>query len=97
MSVASFTSIFKHCIDVWPNQVPEEDYDFWVVAFENEQGETIFRQDADKDEIIRMKNDPDGYYKVWRTFQYAGKPAKWVVWPHSFSKGWCDRFEGILP
>jgi hypothetical protein len=92
----SFLSIFKHCIDVFPTQVPFEDYDFWVVAFENSKGETIFRQDADKNEIARLKNDPDGYYKVWRTFNIKEKPVKWVIWPHSESKDWCDRFEGNL-
>jgi hypothetical protein len=94
---ASFAQIFKHCIDIGYTQVPEEDYDFWCVAFENEAGDTIFRQDADANEITRMKNDPDKYCKVWRTFQYAGKPTKWVVWPHSVSKGWCDKIEGTLP
>lgn len=94
---ASFASTFKHCIDLSYTQVPETDYDFWCVAFENEQGETIFRQDADINEISRVKNDPDGYCKVWRTFQYVGKPYKWVVWPHSISKDWCDRIEGVLP
>ena len=89
--------IFKHCIDINYGQVPETDYDFWCVAFENDQGETIFRQDADQNEITNMKNDSDGYCKVWRSFQHAGKPHKWVVWPHSISKGWCGRIEGILP
>jgi glycosyltransferase involved in cell wall biosynthesis len=94
---ASFAQVFKHCIDVGYQQVPETDYDFWCVAFENEQGETIFREDAQLDEITRMKNDPDGYCKVWRTFKYAGVPTKWIVWPHSISKGWCNKIEGILP
>ena len=66
------------------------------VAFENNTGETIFRKDADIDEIKRMKNDPDGYCKVWREFNYSGKPTKWVVWPHSISKGWCNKIEGNL-
>ena len=94
---ASFAQVFKHCIDIAYYQVTETDYDFWCVAFENEQGETIFRQDAQLDEINRMKSDPDGYCKVWRTFQHIGVPTKWVVWPHSISKGWCDKIEGILP
>jgi len=92
----SFASIFKHCIDVNYGSVPEKDYDFWVVAFHNEQDETIFRKDADKDEINRMMNDPDGYCKVWREFQTAHKPKYWVVWPHSESKGWCERITGNL-
>ena len=93
---ASFLTIFKHCIDVYPHQVPLDDYDFWVVAFENAQGETIHRQDASADEIQRMKNDPDGYMKIWREFNIATKPVKWVIWPHSISKDWCDKIEGNL-
>jgi len=91
-----FASIFKHCIDIGYSQVPEEDYEFWVVAFHNEQDETIFRKDADVNEINRMKNDPDGYCKVWREFQTSHKPKYWVVWPYSTSKGWCERITGNL-
>jgi glycosyltransferase involved in cell wall biosynthesis len=93
---ASFLTIFKHCIDIYTHQVPLDDYDFWVVAFENDKSETIYRQDADIDEINRMKNDPDGYLKVWREFPISSKPVKWVVWPHSVSKDWCDKIEGNL-
>ena len=92
----SFTSVFKHCIDVSFNSVPETDYDFWVVAFHNEKDETLHRQDADVNEINRMKQDPDGYCKVWREFNTTEKPKYWVVWPHSVSKGWCERITGNL-
>ena len=92
----SFLTIFKHCIDVGYHQVPEDDYDFWAVAFHDEKDETIYRKDADQDEIKRMKNDPDGYCKVWREFNMTSKPKYWVVWPHSISKGWCERITGSL-
>ena len=92
----SFTSVFKHCIDIGFTQVPEKDYDFWVVAFHNELDETIYRQDADKGEVDRMLRDIDGYCKVWREFLTDSKPKYWVVWPHSESKGWCDRITGNL-
>ena len=92
----SFSSIFKHCIDVGFHQVPEKDYDFWVVAFHDEKDETIFRKDADINEINMMMNDPDGYCKVWREFQTTHKPKYWVVWPYSTSKGWCERITGNL-
>jgi hypothetical protein len=93
----SWLQIFKHCIDIGFNQCPLDDYHFWCVTFENELGETIFRQDADEAEIKRMKADPDGYYKVWRQFNTDKKPYKWIVWPHSHTKGWLDRIEGLLP
>lgn len=92
----SFASIFKHCIDVGYSQVPENDYDFWAVAFHDENDNTLFRKDADANEIVRMKNDPDGYCKVWREFQTTVKPKYWVVWPHSLSKGWGERITGNL-
>ena len=94
--INSFSSIFKHCIDIGFHQVPEKDYDFWVVAFHTEKDETIFRKDADVNEIKRMMNDPDNYCKVWREFPTTQKPKYWVVWPHSESKGWCDRITGNL-
>jgi hypothetical protein len=92
----SFSSVFKHCIDVHFGQVPEKDYDFWVVAFHDKNDETMFRKDADINEINRMMQDPDGYCKIWREFNTITKPSYWVVWPHSISKGWCDRLTGNL-
>jgi hypothetical protein len=93
---AGFLKIFKHCIDIAYHQVPENDYDFWAVAFKDKNGNDIYRKDADKDEIIRMKNDPDGYCKVWREFQTDQNPSSWIVWPHSISKGWADPITGSL-
>lgn len=92
----SFCMVFKHCIDVGYSSVPEKDYDFWVVAFHNNNDETLFRKDADKNEITSMLRDPDGYCKIWREFQTDALPDYWVVWPHSESKGWCDRITGRI-
>ena len=91
-----FAQVFKHCIDVNYASVPEKDYDFWVIAFHGSDDSTLFRKDADKSEISRMMNDPDKYCKIWREFQTTQKPTYWVVWPHSESKGWCDRLTGNL-
>lgn len=92
----SLLSIFKHCIDIGYDRVPEKDYNFWCVAFHGENNETIYRQDANKEEIDRMFKDPDKYCKVWREFNCEQKPRYWVVWPHSESKGWCERIVGSL-
>lgn len=94
--IDSFSSIFKHCIDISFLQVPEKDYEYWVVAFHDKTDETIHRQDASLDEIKMMMADPDGYCKIWRQFNTKEKPAYWVVWPYSKSKGWCDRITGNL-
>jgi hypothetical protein len=93
----SFLKIFKHCIDISYDKVPEKDYEFWVVAFHDDKDETIYRKDADKDEIKTIMNDVDGYGKVWREFEVDRNPKYWVIWPYSTSKGWCDRLTGDLP
>jgi glycosyltransferase involved in cell wall biosynthesis len=91
-----FAKVFKHCIDIGYHQVPEKDYEFWCVAFHDENDETLYRKDADKSEIDRMLNDPDKYCKVWREFQTTSKPKYWVVWPFSKSKGWGEKITGFL-
>ena len=91
-----FCSVYKHCIDVSYSSVPETDYDFWVVAFHGANDDTLFRKDADKNEIQGYFRDPDKYCKIWRDFQTDTLPTYWVVWPHSESKGWCDRLTGQL-
>jgi len=91
-----FLSIFKHCIDIGYDQVPENDYDFWAVAFKDENNNDIYRKDADSNEIETMKKDPDGYCKIWREFESIKKPHSWIVWPHSKSKGWSDPIVGNL-
>lgn len=92
----SLLRIFKHCIDIRYEQVPEKDYDFWCVAFKDKEGKDVYRKDADKAEIERMFNDPDKYCKVWREFNAEGLPHSWIVWPHSVSKGWADPITGNL-
>lgn len=92
----SFLNIFKHCIDIGYSQVPENDHDFWAVIFKDENDQDIYRKDALPEEINRMKNDPDKYCKVWREFNTEKLPKKWIVWPHSISKGWCEMISGNI-
>lgn len=99
----SWVRTFRHCIDVGYHLVPEKDYDFWVVAFHHNnrtddpsEDTTMFRKDADVHEINSMMHDPDGYCKIWRDFETSYDPDYWVVWPHSTSKGWCERITGQI-
>ena len=91
-----YIRVFKHCIDIPFVQVPYDDYNVWAVAFEDQDGNEILRVDAYADEISRMKSDPDGYCKLWRTFHTENQPKKWIVWPHSEEHGWCERIMGEL-
>ena len=94
----SFSRIFKHCINLYKVSVPRDDYDFWAVSFHDEKDETIYRKDADSNEInylIRINQSGD-YYELWRDFLTTTQPKSWCVWPHSKSIGWCERITGII-
>lgn len=96
----SFKNLFRHCIDLWKESVPEDDYDFWVIAFKDENDNELDRQDASKFEIQELRNNKENtsdFHNIWREFETKVRPYKWIVWPHSESKGWCEAIEGILP
>lgn len=92
----SFLGFYKHCIDIGYHLVPEKDYDFWVVAFLDKNGEDIERHDAPEREVNQMLNDKDRYAKVWREFFYDREPVRWRVWPHSRSKGYGHTRDGVF-
>ena len=93
----SFLMIFKHCIDIHkPTFDKDMDYDFWAVIFEDEDGKPLNRKDMNVSEINGFLTTPDEWVKIWREFDTERKPDKWVVWPHSESKGWLEKIEGRL-
>lgn len=92
----SFDSIFKHCINLQKSALTEPDYDFWVVAFHNDHDQTLYRKDATRNEINTFLQSNESTIHIWRDFPAQEKPSYWVVWPHSISKGWCERIVGKI-
>jgi glycosyltransferase involved in cell wall biosynthesis len=92
----SWLTIFKHCIDIAHTDVPEKDYTVWVIAFEDAEGNELYRQDVLRDEIIRLQNSDDTYIKIWRQFNTIKKPYRYIFWPHSESLGWTNKIQQIL-
>lgn len=88
--IKSFLRTFKHCLDIYWGDVPMDDYEFWAIIFERENGEQIYRKDIDKESIMRLPRTGD-FANIWREFQCEEQPKRWVVWPYSKSKGWCRR------
>lgn len=87
------------CIDIYKPIFTENDYIFWAVAFEDENGNEIYREDANAEEIKRILGVPieqDKFIHVWRNFYSDKKPTKWIVWPQSESKGWSERLTGDI-
>lgn len=88
----------RYCIDLYKGSFPELDYTCWVLAFKDENGVELYREDVSPDEIRRvMKEIPDDkFVHVWRSFYSDALPTKYIVWPATISKGWGDIIEGSL-
>ena len=90
-------SKFKHCIDIHRSHFKLDDYEYWVVSFEMNDGTVVNRNDAGPEEIkgYLNKGKKTEWVKIWRDF-LGQHPDKWVVWPYSKSKGFVERLEGSL-
>jgi hypothetical protein len=95
---SGLTNTQKYCIDIYKGVLTESDYDSFVIAFLDENGQDMFRKDADQNEISILKNQDqnDQFIHIWRTFDHVKKPHSWRVWPHSELKGWMDRIEQVI-
>lgn len=94
----SFIRKFRHCIDIWKPDIEDLDWDGWVVSFENEKNEEMFRLDADKEEIEQIKNANKGdFYNIWREFETTEIPHHSVVWPFKHGVGWGRKLEVKVP
>jgi hypothetical protein len=88
----------KVCIDVYKGSITELDYTSFVIAILDENGNDLYRQDADISEIKSLLNsDPnDQFIHIWREYNDNKQPTSWRVWPYSESKGWCERIENNI-
>lgn len=91
----SFYPLFKHIIDVHKSQFKEDDYTFCAVIMELEDGTSVYRNDLTGPEINHKVKESTEWINI-RVEMQGGKPYKWIVWPHSASKGWCQKIEGVL-
>ncbi len=93
----SFLNKFKFCVDVNNSSLNgEEDFIFWALAFEDENGNEMYRDDVSDSEIKNSYNSENDAYQIWREFTTKKFPSRWVVWPQSKNTGWMDRIIGII-
>jgi len=91
----SFHQKFKHIIDVHKSGFEEDDYSFCAVILESEDGTPVYRNDLNEQEITQKLKTQDDWIKIHIDMQ-GPKPHKWIVWPHSKSKGWGKKIETLI-
>jgi hypothetical protein len=88
----------KTCISIYKGSLLEKDYNVFVVAMLDKDGKDLFRRDVDEVEIKRLfeENPNDKFIHVWVDYEDNRLPHSSRFWPHSKSKGWCDRTEQVI-
>jgi hypothetical protein len=91
----SFMHSFYHLVDIQTWYLPKKDYDFVLVAFDDENGISIESEFISDNRLTMFleQNTPIHYEKIFLTDK---KPAKVVYWAHSPERGWAERHETIL-
>lgn len=92
----SFTSSYYHCLRFDKSNFKLNDYEYWVVAFDDANGKSLHREDLNSTQIQEIMNRKDNWISIERFFLTDVKPARWVIWAYSKSKGWAERIETKL-
>jgi hypothetical protein len=86
----------KHFIALPKKIFVENDYELWRVEFHDAFGNSLYREDADKDEIQQLLSTKDDFVAIMRRFVVDTLPVGWVVRPFSASKGWCGSISETI-
>ncbi len=88
----TFMESFYHLVTVHRHDFPYNDYQFILVAFDDEQGNSINSKYVDDFRLKRfMENGENIHYEEF--FLIDKKPSRVVFWAYSQQRGWCERIE----
>ena len=88
----TFQKSHYHLVNIFREDFPKDDYDFILIAFDDENGESIKSIFIDDSRLVDFlnKGTPIHYEQ---TFLSVKSPKRVVYWAHSKSDGWAERLE----
>jgi hypothetical protein len=79
-------------VNVERKQLPNDDYDFILIAFDDENGKSINSKYINGNDLKRfLKGDGPIHYE--EMFLVDKDPSRVVYWAHSPERGWVERVE----
>jgi hypothetical protein len=88
----SFTRSFYYLVTINREDLPENDYDFILVAYDDENGVSIFSKYIDDAQLKNFLTH--GHQIHYEEMFYVEKePSRVVFWAHSPERGWAERKE----
>jgi len=91
---------YEHTIELMDGVLTLDDYDFILVAYDRADGSNIYSQNIRDDsltQLMKRLKTSNTITPILTKFFSDELPHKWVVWPHSKSKGWTGRIAGVMP
>jgi hypothetical protein len=88
----SFVRSFYYLVTVYRHELPESDYDFVLIAYDDENGKGIYSKSIEGHDLQRFLNG-DGPIHYEEMFLTDKEPSKVVYWAHSPVRGWVERVE----
>jgi hypothetical protein len=86
---------FYYLVNIERHDLPENDYDFILVAYDDEDGVSIHNKYIDGHDLKRFLNG-DGPIHYEEMFTIDKEPHRVVYWAHSIERGWVERKEITL-
>lgn len=89
---------FNHCIELQKPgfDEPADEYDFWAIIYEDANNTSLYRRDCNQTEIHGHLNASGETICLRSSFDCIDPPRKWIVWPHSKTKGWLTKLEKCI-
>jgi hypothetical protein len=82
---------FYHLVNVEKHLFADNNYKFVLVAFDDENGESINSQFIEDYRLTNFNNGQNIHYEEF--FLTDKIPSRVVYWAYSEEKGWCERYE----
>ena len=92
----SFMKSFYHLMQFDKSRFKLNDYQYFVIAFDDENGNAIYRDDLNESQVKELLARPGDWVSMEKFFLTDKVPHKWVVWGYSKSKGWDERIEHVI-
>jgi hypothetical protein len=91
----SFMFSFYHLVNIERDYLPGDDYDFILVAFDDENGIGL-KSDNIIDNRLSLFLEKGERIHYEEMFLTDKKPSRVVFWGHSPERGWAERYESII-
>ena len=88
----SFMYAFYHLVNITPHFLNQKDYDYILLAFDDENGEGIESENIEGTQLQQFLNEGTPIH-FEKSFLTDKNPSRVVYWAHSPERGWAEREE----